>query len=355
MLIQGFKPNLIPNNPKDGSFSDSERDSIILKNGGYSEYIAFFKKDGCRLHFGIDNKILTRSLKEPNSNPLKKRFNDFNQLCLSKNIAVDAEFYMHNVKFNHIYKFFSNTDVTGEKYRLKLEKELKKNPEKFEVDYEGYDINFLTTFHKELKIHIFDGIILDRPDLKTFDQRWNEIINRLACPLSNNDFIEFQKPCLINSQEELNELYRVSLQQNYEGLVLTHRDHEYKYGRNSLKQGTLLKMKDDALEYDGVILNVEESTIVREGAEKTITELGRSRTSKKKEDRLPSGKAKGFRVEFEGLGTFTVGLRGFDDDAKKELWENRKSYIGRHFKYKGMKPVKDFPRHAYFDCWRDSK
>ena len=108
-------------------------------------------------------------------------------------------------------------------------------------------------------------------------------------------------------------------------------------------------------EYDGVILYVEEATEVKEGVEKTINELGRSVTSKKKDDRKPSGLAKGFRIEFEGLGTFPVGLRGFDNIAKKFIWDNKEDYVGRHFKYTAMKPVKDFPRHAYFDTWRDEK
>ena len=37
------------------------------------------------------------------------------------------------------------------------------------------------------------------------------------------------------------------------------------------------------------------------------------------------------------------------------LLENKYKYIGKHFKYHAMAPVKDFPRHAYFDTWRDEK
>tara|TARA_R110000851_G_scaffold14323_4_gene48545 strand:- start:4243 stop:4683 length:441 start_codon:yes stop_codon:yes gene_type:complete len=145
------------------------------------------------------------------------------------------------------------------------------------------------------------------------------------------------------------------LEAGWEGLVLTHKDHIYKYGRSTLKSGTIFKMKEDKEEYDGIVLDVEESTIVKEGVEKTVNELGRSKTSKKKGDRLPSGMAKGLVVEFEGKGTFCVGLNGFDHDARKELLENKKDYIGRHFKYTGMQAVKDFPRHAFFDTWRDEK
>ena len=74
-----------------------------------------------------------------------------------------------------------------------------------------------------------------------------------------------------------------------------------------------------------------------------------------KEDRELSGLAKGFLVEFEDKGTFLVGLNGFDNEDKRELLLNKESYIGKHFKYTGMKPVKDFPRHAFFKGWRDGK
>ena len=87
----------------------------------------------------------------------------------------------------------------------------------------------------------------------------------------------------------------------------------------------------------------------------SFNSLGRSTTSQKKEDRKKNGKAKGFLIKYEGIGSFLVGLRGFNDDAKKELLKNKTKYIGMHFKYKAMKPVKDFPRHAFFDCWRDEK
>jgi hypothetical protein len=109
------------------------------------------------------------------------------------------------------------------------------------------------------------------------------------------------------------------------------------------------------LEYDGVVIDILQATSIKDGVERTTNELGRSVTSKKKDDREASGLAKGFVVEYEGLGTFTVGLKGFSNEAKRKLLKNKSQYIGRHLKYKAMAPVLNFPRHAYFDCWRDSK
>lgn len=96
------------------------------------------------------------------------------------------------------------------------------------------------------------------------------------------------------------------------------------------------------------------------GVETTLDNFGFSETSKKKDDRELSGLAKGFLVSFTkedgtNVGEFIVGLNGFDNSQKRELLENKEQYIGRHFKYTGMKPVLSFPRHAFFKEWRDEK
>lgn len=357
MNIKGFKPNLIPNNPKDGTFGDEELKAVIEKNGGAERYLIMLKKDGCRMQLGLSDKILSRSLKEPKSILVRERFERLNQICKELKITLDGEFYAHGMKFNEIFRFFSNTDVTSEKYRVKLEKEQAKDPGKFYIDYNGRSIEFLTTFHEQLAFWPFDGLVLDRPDLVGFEERMLEIHKRLFEYQDNmlNSYCMVIAMYQSQTFECIKNTYEKALETGWEGLVLTHKDHEYKFGRNSIKQGTILKMKDDSIEYDGVILDVEEASKSKEGTEVTRNELGGSVRSQKKEDREPSGLAKGFVVEFEGKGTFTVGLRGFDNEAKRELLKNKEEYIGRHFKYTAMAPVKDFPRHAYFDTWRDEK
>ena len=51
LKLKKFKPNLIPNNPKDDSF---DLVTTILMNGGIHKYNVFYKKDGCRLHLCMD-------------------------------------------------------------------------------------------------------------------------------------------------------------------------------------------------------------------------------------------------------------------------------------------------------------
>jgi len=350
-----FKPNLIPNAPKDGSFDRTEFEATIAKNGGIEEYTVLPKKDGCRMEFGLGPKVLTRSLKEPGSDLVKARFDELNKICLKENIILEGEFYMHGLPFNEIFRFFSKSDVTTQDYIDELTKMKENKPEAFQEKYRGRDIEFLTTFHENLKCYAFDFIITDRPDLIGFKERWGEAHRRLWAYELEEEYLVMPTAIQIESIEKLEAAYNYALTFGWEGLVLTHNTHPYKFGRSTLNQGTLLKMKDDKNEYDGVILDVEEATMVKDGVEKTVNELGRSKTSQLKADRIPSGMAKGFVVEFEGKGTFSVGLNGFDHDARRELLDNKQNYIGRYFKYTGMPPIKDFPRHAFFDSWRDEK
>jgi len=352
MNLDKFKPDLIPNHPKN---KPVDLNTPIMKNGGYSQYLIPFKKDGVRLQL-LQGKVLSRTLEPMSSILVQKRFEPIAKELHKLGIAADGEFYMHGQKFNSIFRFYSKLDVTNPEYKIKLKKEFKKNPEKFADKYDGLDIEFLTTFHDDLKFWLFDGIILDRPDLVGFKERMEEIVHRICLSkLNENKYIQMPEYNYANSKEELDLLYKKSLSHGYEGLVLVHKDHKYKFGRGTLNEGSILKMKDDRKEFDGIILDVEEATVVKDGVEKTVNNLGRSVTSKKKGDRLPSGLAKGFVVQYENIGTFTVGLTGFDNEAKKELLDNKGKYIGRHFKYTGMPPVKDYPRSAFFDCWRDEK
>ena len=355
--MKSFKPNLIPNNPKDGSF---DMDKVIMQNGGYEKYIITLKKDGVRVQL-IDGKVLSRSLEVPNSKLVLERFSNLAEELKELGIAVDSEFYMHGQKFNSIFRFFAKSDVTTPKYRAELEKAFSKNEVKFKKDYDGLTIDFLTKFHDDLEIHIFDGFLTDAPEIQSYEQRINEIKKRIRFSnVSSLNHFHFQSQFEARDKEDLERLYSLALEKGYEGLVLTHKDHKYKFGRNTLKEGTLLKMKDDSIEYDAVVIDVVEASSVKEGTEKTTNNLGRSVTSKKIGDREASGIAKGFKVAYlteDGtcLGIFTVCLRGYTNEERKDLFTNKAKYIGKHFVYTGMKPVKDFPRHAYFSHWRDAK
>jgi hypothetical protein len=70
------------------------------------------------------------------------------------------------------------------------------------------------------------------------------------------------------------------------------------------------KIKEDNLQFDGVILSLEEGTEVIEGVDKKINELGRSVTSKLKEPLLQVDYAKASKFLWT-MVTRTVSLKDY--------------------------------------------
>lgn len=347
--MEKFKPNLIPNN-RDNKVDIKQ---LIEANGGIKNYVITKKKDGCRLEF-LNGEALSRELNVPQSNLVSDEFNPVAKLMENEGIIIEGEFYSHGMQFNEIYRFFSNRDVTRDEVKTKLEKLDAKG--KLEKEYNGRSIEWLTTFHITLKAHIFDGFIIGEEHLG-YEQRMQNVFEKLKPLFMGSNlgmYIEPQEFFYLNDISELTPFYEQALTDGYEGLVLTHKDHPYKFGRNSLKEGTLIKMKDDKGVYDGIVLDVLEGTSIKDGIVRTESKLGYSKVSGCKEDREPSGMAKGFLCEYNGE-KFTVSLKGFDNEKKIELLTNKEKYIGRHFKYTAMKPTKQAPRHAFYKCWRDPK
>lgn len=355
-FIDGFEPNLIPNNGKDGKFGDKEREAVIERNGGMRNYRANRKKDGVRLQFGAAEKIISRSLKQPRCKQLLERFDLLQKECVKYGVMLEGEYYKHGLSMNMIMKFYSKADLHDPKYLAKLLKMQATKPISYERDYGTRPPEFYTTMHDDLKFWMFDGFIIGEQHLG-YEERMENVMKIIKEKFSIEALQHFVMPCYrtFDRYEDVVDWFNDSIEYDWEGVVLTHKDHVYKLGRNTLKDGTLLKMKDDKKEYDGIVLGVEEGTMAKEGAERQEGKFGKTTTSRKKEDREPNGKAKGFTVQFEGVGTFCVGLQGFDDEDKRMLLENDDLFIGRHFIYTGMRPLKDFPRHAYFKTWRDEK
>jgi hypothetical protein len=87
-------------------------------------------------------------------------------------------------------------------------------------------------------------------------------------------------------------------------------------GRHSLNSGMAYKIKEDNLQFDGVILSLEEGTEVIEGVDKKINELGRSVTSKLK-NTVPSGLCKGFKVLMDDGNELTVSLKDYPHPERR--------------------------------------
>ena len=359
-VYKQFKPNLIPNS----DVSDPiDIKSIVGDN--VQDYIISFKKDGCRLEF-VNGEILTRALKPVTSLWIKNRFQKLADKCKEEGIILEGEFYAHGYRFNEIVRYFKTEDVRDSKNVSKLLKQEQKG--ELEVDWPGRSVAWLSTYHDELKLHPFDLYIVNLPEL-SYKERLSWFFSHVLDP--NGIFYEFRDIIeiknwfnitvssllkVIPNWEYVEKLYEQALEEGYEGLVLANSKRTYKFGRSTEKDNHLFKMKEDKNEYDGEVLDILEGTVVKEGVAKTINELGRSVTSKLQEDREPSGIAKGILTTYNGH-ELIVSFEGYSHDELREILENKKDYIGKWFKYTGMKPTKNCPRHSHCsrNPWRDSK
>ena len=158
---------------------------------------------------------------------------------------------------------------------------------------------------------------------------------------------------IVNNKKEIENLFEIALKDGYEGLILRNPKGKYKYGRGTLKEGLIYKVKP-FLTFDSKITGVVQATKVDPNAEKKTNELGRSVTSKKKDDRILIEKASAFDVQYEGQGLKVV--LAMTDEEKEEIWANKESYIGRWIEYKGMLiGAKDVPRHPVMIRFREDK
>ena len=159
---------------------------------------------------------------------------------------------------------------------------------------------------------------------------------------------------LVNNAQEVETMFEQALADGYEGLILRDPYGKYKFGRGTLKEGIIYKVKPYRT-FDAQIIGVVQSTVVNPSAERRTNELGRSVTSKKKEDRILIEMACDFVVMYEGKEV-KPSLKGHTHQQKKEVWKNRESYIGRWIQYKGMLVgAKEVPRHPQFERYREDK
>lgn len=158
----------------------------------------------------------------------------------------------------------------------------------------------------------------------------------------------------VHTLKELEEIEEELVEAEHEGIMLRSPEGRYKCGRSTLKEGYLLKYKR-FLDGEAIILEIrEQETNV---GERGINELGRTKRSYKKADKVLAGTMgefwvidKKLNIEF-GIGT---GI-GLTKELRKELWNNKDKYIGRLLKYKYQKVEKNKPRFPSFLGFRNER
>lgn len=135
---------------------------------------------------------------------------------------------------------------------------------------------------------------------------------------------------VIETMDSLLELEANYLHMGYEGLMLRSPNSPYKFGRATVKENYLLKLKrfvDFEAEIIGFVEQMENTN------EKVTNNLGRSQRSSAKAGKVGKGTLGAFQLRaingrYKGV-EFECGTgRGLTDSFRSEIWKARDKYLG---------------------------
>lgn len=188
------------------------------------------------------------------------------------------------------------------------------------------------TWPEELDKSLLSFHVFDKMSDKPYNERFNEVLFVLK---GKNEFDNIPAFVLVqtrvNNAKELLILEQSFLNKGAEGVMCRSIDGKYKNGRSTKKDGIIGKLKRFS-DSEALILGFEEK--MHNANELKVDSLGYAERSTNKQnmvgmDTLGSIVCKDMKT---GV-TFSIGS-GFNDALRKEIWNNRDSYMGKIVKYK---------------------
>jgi len=146
--------------------------------------------------------------------------------------------------------------------------------------------------------------------------------------------VVFLEQRLVNSHEELEAFEEEVLAKGYEGVIIRSPQAPYKYGRSTLNQQWMLKLKRFEDSEAEIIGFVEGQT---NNNQAVTDERGHTKRSTHKENMVPSGTLGSLMVRDIYYGwEFEIGT-GFSAKEAQEIWNTRKSKMGAIVNYQFFK------------------
>jgi DNA ligase-1 len=158
---------------------------------------------------------------------------------------------------------------------------------------------------------------------------------------------------LVDTLAEMLDLEEKYLYQGYEGVMLRHPEKAYKYGRSTLKEGGLMKLKRFQ-DGEAVVTGLEEGTRNANPLERD--ELGRAKRTTHKENLVPNGMVGAILVTCPTWGALRVAPGVMTHAERTLFWNYPDAIVGRtiHWRSFGY-GVKDKPRFPRFYARKDEE
>jgi DNA ligase-1 len=197
----------------------------------------------------------------------------------------------------------------------------------------------------------FDG----RPEFKymVFDFYSTEpYVNRVH-NIPEAEFVTPVVPTLITSEQELLEFEAKCIAEGYEGIIARTALSPYKFGRSSLREGYMVKLKRYQ-DSEAVIVDLEEANENQNPIVRDI--FGRAKRPGGSEGKVPKGTLGALIVrDIYSHILFNIGTgKGLTANLRQEIWNNPDNYIGQIIKYT-YQGVVDKPRFPSFIGFRDAR
>lgn len=152
----------------------------------------------------------------------------------------------------------------------------------------------------------------------------------------------------LHTPAEVEDLWLKAVTSGYEGLILRNPHAPYKYGRSTLKEQGLVKVKrfQDA---EAEVIGFEE--LLHNANEAERDERGYAKRSSHQENKVPMGILGALVCSYRGA-EFRIGT-GFTAADRAEIWHHQEKYLGALAKFKYLNVgIKDLPRHPVWLGWR---
>lgn len=157
-------------------------------------------------------------------------------------------------------------------------------------------------------------------------------------------------PIRCENMEELMALEQRFVDEGYEGTMTRTEDSPYKCGRATPVNQWLVKIKRWS-DSEAEIIGFEEK--MHNANEATKDAFGRTKRSTCKDNMVPANSLGAFVVRDIYSGV-ELSVAGFNDQQKREWWDDRESLLGKIVKYKYIDfGVKEAPRFPGFLGFRD--
>ncbi len=202
----------------------------------------------------------------------------------------------------------------------------------------------------EVKWYIFDD--RTNPDLgftMRIESAKRRVLQLRAAGCGNIEFVEHYR---MENREELAVFEKAMLDGGYEGVMIRDPSGPYKFGRSTVKENLLLKVKRFVTE-EATITALEEQ--VENTNASGVDNFGHAKKSTSKATQIGTGMVGSFWVKSDKWAIpFKISASSLSHKDRLYAWDHKEEYVGELARFKYLPHgVVDVPRHGVFESIRD--